>query len=553
METIDRSLMTFLLNALWHTPLIAVAVALARRALRNAPARHTHALCVAGLIAALLLPALSIRRSTPDRPVAAIAPPLAVIASAAPAPVLAAPAPGRRDVEVPRGAASLVLWLCGAFLLVRIALLARAALRTIRLCRTSHAAAPCAAFDRARAAFGLDRVELRYSNRITAPVTAARLVILPAAMTGASDEVLASAIGHEMAHIARRDFAWNIVCELLAAPISFHPATFWLRRQIDRTRELACDDLVAARLLDPRVYAQSILDIASTLTVVPRPGYTLGVFDGDILEERIRRLVRRPAAYTRRARVWAAATLATLAVCIVVASTLAISARAQSPARAEMQAAVHAANADDYAGAAAHFEKAVALEPENTKGRLFLAYTYLHLGAPAAEKARAQLLEVIRLDPKIPEAYYTLGFVDWRIAYPRLAQSASAGRTYDFIADAALRAQLRKELLPHVDEAYRVLRIAIGLDPGWSDALAYVNLVSRLEAALADTPAENARQIAEADEWVAKALAAKKARPAPHASTRLDVDGPVPTMLTAPPPPPPPPPPAGVPRGERRP
>src|SRR5262249_47515633 len=127
--------------------------------------------------------------------------------------------------------------------------------------------------------------------------------ILPESMREASDELLTTAIGHELAHIARRDFAWNLRCELVYLPISFHPAAAWLRREIDRTRELACDELVTSRLLEPEVYARSIVSIAATMSGLPRPGYTLGVFDGDILEERIRRILTRPKANLQRARV----------------------------------------------------------------------------------------------------------------------------------------------------------------------------------------------------------------------------------------------------------
>ena len=95
---------------------------------------------------------------------------------------------------------------------------------------------------------------------------------------------------------------------------------------------MACDELVTARLIDAGVYARSIVRIAETMMPMRRPGYTLGVFDGDILEERIRRLLQRPAANLNRARLLLAGGLSALAVCAVVLSGLALTARAQSPA-----------------------------------------------------------------------------------------------------------------------------------------------------------------------------------------------------------------------------
>src|ERR1039457_6610788 len=52
METISRSLLTFLLNSLWQIPLAALVAALACRMLRRGPASHRHAVWVAALIAA---------------------------------------------------------------------------------------------------------------------------------------------------------------------------------------------------------------------------------------------------------------------------------------------------------------------------------------------------------------------------------------------------------------------------------------------------------------------------------------------------------------------
>ncbi len=65
METISRTLLTFLLNALWQVPVAWAVAAVACRLMPNGPARHRHAVWVAALFAAFLLPALSVR--TPQR------------------------------------------------------------------------------------------------------------------------------------------------------------------------------------------------------------------------------------------------------------------------------------------------------------------------------------------------------------------------------------------------------------------------------------------------------------------------------------------------------
>jgi hypothetical protein len=100
-------------------------------------------------------------------------------------------------------------------------------------------------------------------------------------------------MGHEMAHIKRRDFALNLCYLLLSAPLAFHPAVVFIKRRINETRELACDEMVTERWLNAMDYARSLLRLADSAMVWRRPDYSLGVFEADILEERIMKLIER--------------------------------------------------------------------------------------------------------------------------------------------------------------------------------------------------------------------------------------------------------------------
>src|SRR5205085_6295832 len=211
-------------------------------------------------------------------------------------------------------------------------------IRTIQIRRTSSARNTPPALDnvwrRGLKAFDLNGVELLSSPIVSSPVMAGvwrKTIILPESLFAeTSDDLLATAIGHEMAHIARHDFASNLLYELMYLAVSFHPAAWIIRREIERTREMACDELVTRRLIDPGAYARSIMKIAVAMVELPHPGCTLGVFDGDILEERIRCLIAKPAANLKRARVLLAAGLSALALCAAIASGLVLTARAQS-------------------------------------------------------------------------------------------------------------------------------------------------------------------------------------------------------------------------------
>ena len=331
METISRSLLTFLLNSLWQIPLAAAVAALVCRLMRNGPTSHRHAVWVAALVAAILLPLASVR----TRSAGAHSALRRLAGGYARRRIRRCSGLPRRCPRLRRRRPSRTISFAAttaSILLCALPSVRPLPPRPSGLGLRPHRADPQpgaippqsqTALDRVwtrcQEAFGLTGVELLVSPQVSGPVTAGRAIILPESLLAEpSEDVLTTAIGHEMAHIARRDFACNLLYELLYLPIGFHPAAWLIRREIERTREMACDELVTHRLLDAGVYARSIMSIATGMMALPRPGYTLGVFDGDILEARIRRLVERPVANLKRARLLLATGLAALALCAVI-------------------------------------------------------------------------------------------------------------------------------------------------------------------------------------------------------------------------------------------
>ncbi len=128
METISRSLLTFLLNSLWQIPLAAAVAALACRCLRKAPAGHRHAVWVAALAAAILLPLASIRRAEPvDQPHFAVSPlpqtsagMRQTPAQSAAAPAAASPLERSRTISLAGTTATVLLGAYLLFLLFRL-------------------------------------------------------------------------------------------------------------------------------------------------------------------------------------------------------------------------------------------------------------------------------------------------------------------------------------------------------------------------------------------------------------------------------------------------
>ncbi|HEX4039743.1 MAG TPA: M56 family metallopeptidase [Acidobacteriaceae bacterium] len=106
-------------------------------------------------------------------------------------------------------------------------------------------------------------IDLRLSSRIASPFTAGVLrpwILLPiAALTHLSPEQIEVVLSHELAHIRRRDYLWNILQTVVETLFFFHPAVWWISRRAREERELCCDDAALVRCPDPSVYASALL------------------------------------------------------------------------------------------------------------------------------------------------------------------------------------------------------------------------------------------------------------------------------------------------------
>ncbi|HEX5244984.1 MAG TPA: carboxypeptidase regulatory-like domain-containing protein [Tepidisphaeraceae bacterium] len=67
---------------------------------------------------------------------------------------------------------------------------------------------------------------------------------------------------HELAHLARRDCAWQFVAQLAAALLWFQPLIWILSREMERAAEEACDDRVIALGGNRGTYVRTLADLA---------------------------------------------------------------------------------------------------------------------------------------------------------------------------------------------------------------------------------------------------------------------------------------------------
>ena len=79
------------------------------------------------------------------------------------------------------------------------------------------------------------------------------VILLPAsALTGLAPAQLEAVIAHELAHIRRHDYLVNLVQTAVETLLFYHPASWWISRQIRVEREHCCDD-VAVELCGDRL------------------------------------------------------------------------------------------------------------------------------------------------------------------------------------------------------------------------------------------------------------------------------------------------------------
>ncbi len=137
----------------------------------------------------------------------------------------------------------------------------------LRITATSQVPAPVrASFQRIAGALSLSRpVLLRVSSAIAGPVTIGTLraiVLLPvSAVTLLSPDELEVVLAHELAHVRRADFLWNLVQTLIETLFFFHPAVWWISGRVRHERELCCDDLALKVCPNPVVYASALFHL----------------------------------------------------------------------------------------------------------------------------------------------------------------------------------------------------------------------------------------------------------------------------------------------------
>jgi len=337
MRALELWLLVYWLNALWQVPLVTAAGAVAARLLRRSNPAAEHRVWAATLACAAMLPACDIDFAgllhvfDAHETIAGTQVGVAFFSTSAPMhgpppSLLAAFAAIYGCILI--GMALRLAWSC-----LQIAAIQRRAQPVTLTGEPAQTWARCCGFFRihdARLAIALD-----FSGPVLVGFRSRTLLLPQGFLEIVAPAELETALAHEFAHMQRRDYGWNLACELLALPVAWHPAMSLLRTRLAESREMACDRL-AAQALSPahgsERYARSLLRLATVLSDRPRTihAHAIGIFDANTLERRIMRLTEVSTCMTG-ARKLALVSACTVLALATFASALALRLHVDSP------------------------------------------------------------------------------------------------------------------------------------------------------------------------------------------------------------------------------
>ena len=131
------------------------------------------------------------------------------------------------------------------------------------------------------------------SDQLESPMTAGwwkPIVILPSSLlTGMPAELIEALLAHEVAHVKRMDYLVNLFQSAIEIALFYHPAVWWISKQIRIEREQIADDLAAGLLGEPRRLALALSELEQFQFFNPQPA--LSAHGGNLMS-RIKRLVR---------------------------------------------------------------------------------------------------------------------------------------------------------------------------------------------------------------------------------------------------------------------
>ena len=161
------------------------------------------------------------------------------------------------------------------------------------------------------------------------------------------------------------------------------------------------------------------------------------------------------------------------------------------------------------------FQQVLDKEPNDVNALKQIAGIYFSI--KNFDKAKEFQKKVLEVDPKDPEAAYTVGVINWTLAHENTLKAlAAAGLNDDgegnTKAPKKVLEQIKQENEALVNEGLQYLNQALTNRSNYDDAMSYMNLTYRRKADVdyAD-PSTVKQDVATAKEWSSKAMGTRKA------------------------------------------
>lgn len=235
-----------------------------------------------------------------------------------------------------------VTWALGA-----IALLGQLLISSARFARAARRARPLTdarwlvALDAATTAAGMTRrIALRESpcGDVLAVFGWRRpCLLVPAEALRWPDDRIAIVLGHELAHIRRHDWAWQIYAAAVRAVFWWNPIAWLAHRQLTIEGERACDDAVLATGVAPHAYAEQLVAVARALHLSSsRPAAAVAMARPSTLHRRITAMLNPHLQRTIPGRV-----VTTLLICGLTALLVPVAVMRGAIAQAPLEGVVY--------------------------------------------------------------------------------------------------------------------------------------------------------------------------------------------------------------------
>jgi len=154
------------------------------------------------------------------------------------------------------------------------------------------------------------------------------------------------------------------------------------------------------------------------------------------------------------------------------------------------------------------FQEVLAKEPNDVNSLKQIAGIYFSI--KKFDEAKEYQKKVLAVDPKDPEAAYTVGVINWTLAHENTLTALAAANLNDdgegnVKAPKKVLQEIKEKNAPLVEEGLQYLNQALANRPNYDEAMSYLNLLYRRKADVDyNDPAQVKADVAAAKEWSSK-------------------------------------------------